>query len=293
MIEFARKIIKSKIFVSDAERIVPSFYLNGVQKFITPKVEKNKKKYLESIISIIKKNKIKKIIPLSDHDLAILAENKFKFKKLSCDVIISEPKFVKMCINKKKMYFFCKKNKINTPCSYFSKRKKMFNLPIFKKKIYGSGSSEMYEIKNKNELNKFNFKKYFLQNKIVGTEYGIDIFNDPKNNVSRICIKKKFLMRAGETDRSVVIIDKQIQKFAEKLIKIFNHFGNIDCDIIKDKNGKLFLIDINPRFGGGYPATHLSGMNFLKYLLTDGKFNLPKKYKLITVSKGISIHANK
>ena len=54
MIEFARKIIKSKIFVSDAERIVPSFYLNGVQKFITPKVEKNKKKYLESIISIIK-----------------------------------------------------------------------------------------------------------------------------------------------------------------------------------------------------------------------------------------------
>ena len=69
-------------------------------------------------------------------------------------------------------------------------------------------------------------------------------------------------MRAGETDRSLVVNDKKIKNFSEKLIKIFNHFGNVDCDIIKDKNGKLFLIDINPRFGGGYPATHLSGMNF-------------------------------
>ena len=89
------------------------------------------------------------------------------------------------------MYNFCKKNKINIPYSYFSKRKKMVSL-ILKKIIFGSGSSEMNEIKNNNELDKFNYKKYFLQNKINGTEYGIDIFNDPKNNVSRICIKKKF-----------------------------------------------------------------------------------------------------
>ena len=48
-------------------------------------------------------------------------------------------------------------------------------------------------------------------------------------------------MRAGETDRSLVVDDKKIKNFAEKLIKIFNHFGNIDCDIIRDKNGrKLF-----------------------------------------------------
>ena len=38
----------------------------------------------------------------------------------------------------------------------------------------------MNEIKNNNELNKFNYKKYFLQNKINGTEYGVDIFNDQK-----------------------------------------------------------------------------------------------------------------
>ena len=60
MIEFARKIIKSKIFVSDAQRIIPSFYLDGIKKYLTPKVKENKKKYLDNIISIVKKFKIKK-----------------------------------------------------------------------------------------------------------------------------------------------------------------------------------------------------------------------------------------
>ena len=100
-------------------------------------------------------------------------------------------------------------------------------------------------------------------------------------------------MRAGETDRSILVKDKKIQFFANRLIKILNHYGNIDCDVMKDKNGKIFLIDINPRFGGGYPATHLGGMNFLKYILTNGKFKLPKTYKKIIVSKGISLHSKR
>ena len=36
-----------------------------------------------------------------------------------------------------------------------------------------------------------------------------------------------------------------------------------------DKINKIpYIIDINPRFGGGYPFTHLSGYNFLaRYIL--------------------------
>lgn len=291
MVEFAKKIIRSKVLVSDSQNIVPTFYIDGIKKYIMPKVKNNENKYIKKLESLVKKIKIKKIIPLSDHDLIILAENRLKFERFGCDVVISDPSLVKMCMNKKKMYYFCKKNKISTPVSIFSNKEKILSFPLLKKKIFGSGSDGIEEIKNNIKLNKIDFNKFFLQKKIKGTEYGIDIFNDPKNNVSRICIKKKFLMRAGETDRSILVKDKKIQFFANKLIKILNHYGNIDCDVLKDKNGKIFLIDINPRFGGGYPATHLGGMNFLKYILTNGKFKLPKTYKKIIVSKGISLYS--
>ena len=97
-------------------------------------------------------------------------------------------------------------------------------------------------------------------------------------------------MRSGETDRAKVISDKKLSKFAEKLIKVLRPYGNIDCDVIKDKSGRIFLIDANPRFGGGYPATHLSGKNFLKYILTDGKYIPSKKINKIYLSKGISLY---
>ena len=266
--------------------------MKGVKKYLTIKVKKSKKNYIKKLISIVEKFKIKKLIPLSDHDLLDLSENKFLFDRLNCDVIISRPEIIKSCMNKKKMYFFCKKNKINTPISLFSKNIKI-KLPLVRKKLYGSGGSGFEFIKGKTEIKKVNFKKFFLQKKIDGVEYGIDIFNDPSKRISRICIKKKLLMRSGETDRCILVKDKKINNFAKKILSATNHYGNMDCDVIKDKKGKLYLIDLNPRFGGGYPATHISGMNFLKYILTNGNFLIPKTYKNLIISKGISIHSNK
>ena len=293
MINFTKEIPKTKIYITDTNKYVPTFFLKGVKKFILPEVKKNKKKYLNKLVELVKKLKIKILIPLSDHDLILLAENKKLFNMSGCKVIVSESNFIKNCLDKKKMYFYCKKNNINVPESFFSRGTKKYKFPLIKKKIFGSGSVGIQTIHKKIELLKnFNFNNFFLQKKIDGKEFGVDILNDTKKNFFSICIKKKLLMRSGETDRSVLIENKNIYNFAKKILNIFKHTGNLDCDIIQDKNGKLFLIDINPRFGGGYPSTHLAGFNYLKYILTDGKYRMPKKYNKIIVSKGISVHKN-
>jgi carbamoyl-phosphate synthase large subunit len=50
------------------------------------------------------------------------------------------------------------------------------------------------------------------------------------------------------------------------------HIANLDCDMIEEGEN-VYVIDLNPRFGGGYPATHLSGVNLLSILikLLEGK----------------------
>jgi carbamoyl-phosphate synthase large subunit len=252
-------------------------------------VEFNHRNYIKKLFLEVKKNKIKKIIPLSDHDLLILSQYKSNFKKVDCDVIISEKEIVRKCMNKKLLYELCKKEGIETPTSFFSKKNNIL-FPVIKKRIIGSGSKDLDLNIRKNNLKNINFKKFFLQKKIIGTEYGIDVFGDSSKNFSCYAIKQKLLMRSGETDRARVVSDKKLSKFAEKLIRVLRPYGNIDCDVIKDKSGRIFLIDVNPRFGGGYPATHLSGKNFLKYILTDGKYIPSKKINKIFLSKGISLY---
>ena len=126
IIEFAKKIKSSKIFVSDSDKYVPCFSMKGITKFLLPRVRLNKKDYIKKLFSKVKKNKIKKIIPLSDYDLEILSQNKNKFQKINCDIIISERNIVKKCMNKKLLYKLCINEGIRTPISFFSRKKNIF-----------------------------------------------------------------------------------------------------------------------------------------------------------------------
>lgn len=43
---------------------------------------------------------------------------------------------------------------------------------------------------------------------------------------------------------------------------------NCDCDLILDINNTAYIIDLNPRFGGGYPFSHLAGVNLPHAILS-------------------------
>ena len=293
ILDYATQISNINIHVTETDKYAPVAFYKNIKKHFTVKVNKNFKKYLIQVLKIVIKEKIQKLIPLSDHDLLILSKNKDLFLKEGCEVIISNFENVERCINKKSMYQHCVKHKINTPKSFFSASDiSKFNKNLIKKKITGSGGNQMEFLKDYTDIKKIDYNNFFVQKKISGTEYGVDIFSIEKKNFYRACIKKKILMRAGETDRSVITEDKQIENFCLKIKKYFRPYGNLDCDIIKDKKDNIYLIDLNPRFGGGYPASHESGFKFLNYLL-EKNIKFPKKPIKKVVSKGISIFSKR
>jgi carbamoyl-phosphate synthase large subunit len=67
-------------------------------------------------------------------------------------------------------------------------------------------------------------------------------------------------MRSGETDIAITLKNEILEKLGEKLSKSLKHTGNLDVDVFFD--GKTpYILELNPRFGGGYPFTHLAGGN--------------------------------
>lgn len=45
-----------------------------------------------------------------------------------------------------------------------------------------------------------------------------------------------------------------------------HHIGNLDVDIF-EKNGEYYVLELNPRFGGGYPFSYEAGVNFPKAII--------------------------
>ena len=67
-------------------------------------------------------------------------------------------------------------------------------------------------------------------------------------------------MRSGETDAAVVISNDELFQIGMKISELLMHPANMDVDVL-ERNGEFLILELNARFGGGYPFSHLAGVD--------------------------------
>ena len=248
-------------------------------------------KYIPFLLEICKSEKIDMLISLFDIDLMILAKNKSRFEEMGVKVIVSNENIINICNDKFEMLKYLKKINMPVPKTYIDLEEALKGADFDKnsyilKPRWGMGSLSIFEAENKKELEvlyekaKRSIQKSYLrfesgadidrailiQEKIKGDEYGLDIFNDFKGENLTVTVKRKLAMRFGETDIAKVIENKELEGIGKKIAESLKHIGNLDMDILFDGQ-KAYIIDMNARFGGGYPFTHSAGVNELEALI--------------------------
>ena len=243
--------------------------------------------YVDSLIKLISEQKVNAIISLNDLELPILSEHKDKIEKTGAKVIISDSNVIDIAFDKWKTYEFFESINIRTPKTYIDKDKVIEDIslnklsyPLVVKPRWGSASigidivEDERELLLSYELQLNRIKKSILKNasskeldssiviqeKINGEEYGIDILNDFDGDFYGSFTRKKLAMRSGETDKAVSIINSKFSDAAKKIAEHTNHIGNMDCDFFVS-NDEIYFLEMNPRFGGGYPFSHEAGID--------------------------------
>src|SRR5690606_2113979 len=79
--------------------------------------------------------------------------------------------------------------------------------------------------------------------------------------------RRKVRMRAGATDKAASVDPAPFVANAEKIAPAAQLTGLIDTDMFLADRGEHSGIDINPRFGGGYPSAHLAAAPAPRYYL--------------------------
>lgn len=104
-----------------------------------------------------------------------------------------------------------------------------------------------------------------------GSEYGVDIVSSlvDEGALAGVFARRKLRMRAGETDKAVTVDPEPFRDVAAKIARAAGLSGLIDLDIFLDSAGTASVIDINPRFGGGYPFVHLAGADVPLFYLSQ------------------------
>ena len=226
------------------------------------------KEYLPILKEFCIENDISIVVPTIDTELHILASVKDEFLKEGILIAVSNVKLCETFYLKSSTEKFFIENEFDTPrviedisrCDY----------PIFAKLNNSScsvGAMKVYTPEEAKILSQD--KNYIFQEFIDGEEYTVDVFIDSKGDVISIVPRLRIEVRAGEVSKAKTVKDERIIDEVMRLCNCLDGaYGCLTIQLFKTDE-RIVFIEINPRFGGGYPLSYLSGANFAKYLIED------------------------
>lgn len=279
VVQYFKKALagKGNVIATDMSDIAPAVY--EADKFYkVPRMTENG--YIDIIFDICKKENISAVLSLIDPELSLLAENEEKFAELGVKVVGSSYELCEMSLDKYRMYKWLAEHGYKCARSFmdFDEFKKSgIVYPVFVKPARGSASISIAKAENEKTA-RFLFEQndgMMVQEYLAGQEIGADVYIDMiSGEVVSIFTKKKLVMRAGETDKSVSFKDEKLFSLIEKFVKEAGYTGQIDIDIF-DVDGEYYISEVNPRFGGGYPHAYECGCNHMDLIVNnlEGKVN--------------------
>lgn len=270
-----------KVITADCSDLAPALYTSDKGYIVPPITDEG---YLRKIMEICAGENISAVLSLIDPELPILAGNKKAFEHIGVQPVISDYRSVDICSDKIKMHHFLVQQGFdnvktfeNLDALISSHKKKNITFPVFLKERFGSASSGARKINSIESLKAAvnEDDDLIVQEFIDGRELGIDIYVDLiSREIISIFIKEKFLMRSGETDKAVSVIHPEASALVADVVRHLDLIGPLDMDMI-EKDGRYFIIDVNSRFGGGYPLAYECGENYPQYIINNlmGKVN--------------------
>jgi carbamoyl-phosphate synthase large subunit len=229
--------------------------------------------YIDVLIDFCKIHSISLIVPTIDTELFELAKNKVRFEKQGIAVVISSVEFVSKCRNKRQIHNFFIQHNITVAKEY---AKDNFELPLFIKPSDGSRSVDTYLIRSESDLTPYHFenkKLMFLEylDHDHYDEFTCDLYFSKDHKLKCVVPRKRLEVRDGEVYKALTVNNSLIPYIKKNLKYIEGAVGCLTTQFFMHKTDEklIYGIEINPRFGGGYPLTYLSGANFSKWIIEE------------------------
>lgn len=261
---------EAKVFTTDMNPMMaPAGYVSdGCLK--VPRV--TGASYPSLLLEICEKNDVGMVIATIDTELLLLTDLKASFQEKGINIMVSDRAFVEMCRDKRNTGEFFETHGIRVP-KEIDKYNPTF--PMFAKPYDGSLSTNLHYIRTADELTqeilddpKLLFMEYI--DKSVYKEYTVDMYYGRDHHVKCIVPRERIEIRAGEINKGRTAKNEILAFLKDRLEYIDGCIGCICVQLFfHPETLDIVGIEINPRFGGGYPLSYMCGGNFPELLIRE------------------------
>lgn len=261
--------VQGKVMCTDMVPELSSACMVADAAFTVPRATDSA--YIDVLKDICQKNSIKLVIPTIDTDLEKLSNAKDSFHNFGCHISVPDPMFVAGCRDKRKTADLFRSLQIDSPAIYDCNS---IVFPCFCKPYNGSSSIGAFVINSPAELTSQildNKNNMFME--LIGKEYievTVDCYFSKENELKCLVPRERIEIRSGEVSKGVTRKGRVYDYLIERLSKVPGVVGCITVQLFYNKQtGDIKGLEINPRFGGGYPLSYSAGANYPQYLINE------------------------
>lgn len=268
--ELVQDYPEAKVFTTDMNpELAPAGYVSDFC-FQVPRV--TDPAYLQQLIRICQENEVGMIIPTIDTELLLLASNWELLQQAGVVPVVSSLDFVAACRDKRNTNALFQRLNIRVP-EPRDKHHPVF--PMFAKPYDGSLSKDLFVIRNEQELTpeimehpKLIFMEYI--DKSQYKEYTVDLYYGRDNELKCIVPRERIEIRAGEINKGRTRKNYLVTYLKERMGYLPGVIGCICIQLFyRETDQDVAAIEINPRFGGGYPMSYHAGANYPRFLIQE------------------------
>lgn len=230
--------------------------------------------FIPRTLEIALEHNVRVIIPTIDPEIELFATHRPLFANHGIDVWVSSPEVARLGWDKWLMHEWLVARGFSTAETY-----EIANLPngalpgrVVAKPRSGSASrgviySDSQAALSLSELD----EDYIVQSRAPGIEITVDFAVGKTGRVLGVVPRRRIEVRGGEVSKGVTVDYPKVVTLVKELAEALpGAYGALNAQVFYDQpTESARIIEINPRFGGGYPLTHFAGANFIDALLRD------------------------
>jgi carbamoyl-phosphate synthase large subunit len=261
------------IFTADAGLSAPSAHFGDGHTRVPRCTEPA---FIDVMLALCAEKRVGLLIPTIDTELPAYADAHERFCAAGIVLNISTPATVRICCDKIATHAWLTaqgfptvrqadiRTALDQPDSW--------PFPLIAKPFNGSASSGLHRIQNRRSLEALagSSVDYIVQQIAPGREYTVNVYVDRSGKCVCAVPHLRLEIRAGEVSKGVTVKDRRLMDLAGAIATALpGAYGVLNVQCFMDDSGHIRIIEINARFGGGYPLAHRSGANFAAWLLEE------------------------
>jgi carbamoyl-phosphate synthase large subunit len=220
------------------------------------------------------------VVPTIDTELPVWANLREPLARSGTAVAVSSRATIDVAADKSLTNAHCRSAGIYvarqaTP-SVVSEARSQWRLPLVVKPQRGSASIGLHIVHTWAEFDWVTRDEagqdLVVEEFLPGVEHTVDLFVDRRGEVHCPVVRRRLEVRAGEVSKARVVRDDDLASLAAKVVETLpGAYGPLNVQIMAD-GPDAGIVEINARFGGGYPLTWRAGGRYSEWLIREVAF---------------------